>query len=160
MSKFALAEKVKVIEAIAPATGAAALTGDYISFKGSSRIFIVCHITQGNAATVALSIEQAKTAAGGSSKAITEKVQIFANLDTSAGEYLTKKDDAAGFTTDAAVKNKVVVFQVDDDVLDRANDFAYICVKAALSNTANIISALYVVGDLRYGAFEKPDLTA
>lgn len=158
MSKFSLAEETRVIEAIAPCTGAAAAAGDYINMKYTPRVAIVVHIAQGNAATVALTIEQAKAAAGTDSKVITEKVPIWANEDCAAGDKLTAKDKAVSFTTSAALKNKIVVFHVDTDVLDKENGFEWICVKAALSNAANLVSAEYIVGDLRYGAQDSPSL--
>ena len=157
--KFSLAEQTKIIEAITPSTGKAAATGDYISLAGAPRIAVVCHINQANAAAVALTIEQAKDASGTESKAITEKVPIWANEDAAASEYMERKEDAVSYTTDAQLKKKIVVFQVDTDVLDKENGFLYICVKAALSNEANILSALYIIGDLRYGAAEGPELT-
>ncbi len=158
MSRFSLAEETRIIEAIAPCTGAAAAAGDYINMKYAPRIAVVVHIAQGNAAAVELAIEQAKAAAGTGSKAITEKVPIWANEDCAAGDKLVEKDKAVSYTTSATTKNKIVVFHVDTDVLDKENGFEWVCVKAALSNAANLISAEYIVGDLRYGAQDSPSL--
>ncbi len=158
MGRFSLAEETRIVEAIAPCTGASAATGDYINMKYAPRIAIVVHIAQGNAATVALTIEQAKAAAGTGSKAITEKVPIWANEDCASDDKLTEQAKAVSYTTSAAVKNKIVVFHVDTDVLDKENGFEWICVKAAQSNAANLISAEYIAGDLRYGAQDSPSL--
>ncbi|MBR4401032.1 MAG: hypothetical protein IKT09_04990 [Synergistes sp.] len=158
MGRFSLAEETRIVEAIAPCTGAAAAAGDYINMKYAPRIAIVVHIAQGDASTVALTIEQAKAADGTGSKAITEAVPIWANEDCAAGDKLTKKDKAVSFTTSAALKNKIVVFHVDTDILDKANGYEWICVKAGASDADNLLSAEYVVGDLRYGAQDSPSL--
>lgn len=158
MSRFSLAEETRIVEAIAPVAGGSALVGDYISLKHTPRVAVVVHIAQGNAAPVALTIEQATSAAGAGTKAITDAVPIWANEDCAAGDNLTEMEKAVSFTTSADTKNKIVVFHVDTDVLDKNNGFEWICVKAAASNAANIVSALYVAGDLRYGAQDSPSL--
>ena len=131
------------VEAIAPAAGGSALTGDYISLKNGP-VAVVVHITQGNAATVALTIEQATAVAGTSSKAITTTVPIFSNLDCAAGDTLTRRTAAVSYTTDAGVKHKIVVFEINPRDLDVANGFDCITVKAAASNAANILAAQYI----------------
>ena len=88
MGRFSLAEETRIVEAIAPCTGAAAAAGDYINMRYTPRVAIVVHIAQGNAATVALTIEQAKAAAGTGSKPITEVVPIWANEDCAADDKL------------------------------------------------------------------------
>ena len=100
-------------------------------------------ITQGNAATIALTIEQASAVAGTGSKAITTTVPIWSNLDTAASDTLVRRTDAVSYTTDAGVKNKMVIFQIDPAQLDVANGFDCITVKTGASNVANLTGARY-----------------
>lgn len=151
-----LPESTKIVQALAPAADAAGRTGTYVSLKNAGRCFVVASITQGNAATVALTIEQATAVAGTSSKAITNVVPIWADLDTATSDALVRATDAVSYTTDAGLKNKVVVFQIDPRSLDVANGFDCIVVKTGASNAANITSAMYVMTDLGYAGDIPP----
>lgn len=151
-----LPEYMKPVEAIAPQSNAGALTGDYVKCSECDKLNIVVHITQANAATCALTIEQATTAAGGGSKAITTTVPIWSNLDTAASDTLVRRTDAVSYTTDAGVKNKMVVFQVDPAGLDLANGFYFVTVKCALSHADNIVQAAYYFSNMRYKADPPP----
>lgn len=151
-----LAQSHKIVELMAPATDAAGRTSDWISLKNATKVTIVVHITQGNAATILLSLLQAKTVAAGSSKA-GPAVPVWANLDTAASDTLTRGADAATYTTDAAVKNKVVVFDVDVSALDAENDFDCIAISTGASNVANITQAMAFV-EMRYGGATLPSV--
>lgn len=144
-------QSLRPVEALAPAADAAGRTGDYISLKNAHRAYVVVHITQGNAATVALTIEQATSVAGGGTKAITVAVPIWANQDTATDDTIARQTDAVSFTTSAAVKNKVVIFQIAPDFLDLANGFDCITVKTGASHASNITQAMYFL-DQRYPA--------
>jgi len=132
------------IAGLPPAADAAGRIGDWINTRGAKMIYIVAHVNQGNAATVLLSVLQATSAAGAGSKAV-DVVPIFTNLDTDAGNAFTRQTNAATYTTDAAVKNKIVVFVLDPATLDMGNGFKYISLSTGASNVANITSALYMI---------------
>lgn len=151
-----LPEQTKIVQALAPATDAAGRTGAYVSMKNAARCFVVVSITQGNAAPVPVTIEQATAVAGTGSKVITNVVPIWADLDTSVTDDLVRAVNAVSYTTDAGVKNKVVVFQIDGRSLDIANGFDCIVVKTGASNVANITSAIYVMTDLRFSQATPP----
>lgn len=156
MSRFSLAETAKRVHAIVPQVGAA-ITGDYVSLKNvTGPIDIAIDVAQGNAATMAITIEQASVVAGTDSKVITEVVPIWANEDTAASDSLVRQTDAVGFTLSAAVKNKMVIFRIDPATLDLANGFDCITVKTAASHADNITSAVYVLGNLRYSQATPP----
>lgn len=140
-----LPELYKIVEAMPNATDAAGRTGDYVSLKNANACFVFVDITQGNAATIALTIEQATAVAGTSSKAITVAVPIWSNLDTAASDTLVRRADAVSYTTDAGVKNKQVIFQIDPATLDIAGGFDCITVKTGASNAANLTSATYFI---------------
>jgi hypothetical protein len=63
------------------------------------------------------------------------------------------------YTTDAGVKNKIVVFQIDPATLDIANGFDCIVVKTGASNVANITQAVYLL-DERYQQATPPTAIA
>ena len=65
-----------------------------------------------------------------------------------ASSALTKQTNAATFTTSAAVKNKVVVLQIDPGLL--TDGYEFIAVTTGASNAANITSAMLIV-EPRYG---------
>lgn len=138
-----LPEQFKIVEAMPNATDAAGRTGDYVSLKNALMAYVFVDITQGNAAPIALTIEQASAVAGTGTKAITVTVPIWSNLDTAASDTLVRRTDAVSYTTDAGVKNKQVIFQIDPATLDQANGFDCITVKTGASNVANLTSASY-----------------
>jgi len=137
-----LPEVTKIVEAITPQAGAA-ITGDYVSLKNVHRAFVVVHVNQAEVNTMAISIEQATVVAGGDTKVITNVVPIWANEDCAASDALVRQTDAVNFTTSAAQKHKVVVFQIDPSILDLANGFDCITVKTGASNAGNLTSAMY-----------------
>lgn len=151
MSLISLPESYKIVEAITPQVGAA-ITGDYVSLKNANRAFVVVHVAQGNAATMAITIEKATDVAATGSTAITTVVPIWANEDCATSDTLVRQTDAVSFTTSAALKHKVVVFQIDPATLG-----AYDCitVKTAASHADNLTSAIYLL-DERYKQATPP----
>ena len=147
-------QALPLIEAIKPQAGAA-ITGDYISLKNAHRAFVIVHVNQANAATMAISIEQATAVVGTSTKAITNAVPIWANEDCVTSDTLVRQTDAVNFTTSEAVKDKLIVFQIDPETLDMANGFDCITVKTGASDAANITSAVYLL-EPRYAQTTPP----
>lgn len=148
-------EKDKPVEAITPQVGGA-ITGAYVSLRDAELCFVLAHINQANVATVAITIEQATDVAGTGSKPITNAVPIWANQDCAATDALVRQVDSVTFITSAALKQKLVVFQIDPAHLDVNNGFDCITVKTAASDVANITAAQYILGDLRYGGSTPP----
>ncbi len=146
-----LVENVSFVEAIAPATGAADLSGDYVSMKNAEHVTVLVHITQGNATVVPLALKQAKTVAGGSAKVLEKAVPIWLTADCAASDIPVRQTDDVDYTTDATLKHKIVAFEVPAEALDVANGFTCLQVVAGASNAANIIAAQYIVSKRRYG---------
>lgn len=144
----------KIVEAITPQAGAA-ITGDYVSLKNAIMAYVVVHINQAAANTVAITIEQATAVANTGSKAITNVVPIWANEDCVTSDTLVRQTDAVSFTTSAATKDKIIVFQIDPATLDVANDFDCITVKTGASSASNITSAMYYL-DMKYSQATPP----
>jgi hypothetical protein len=69
-----------------------------------------------------LTPQQCSAVAGTGAKAI-PATPIWTNLDTSVSDTLVRATDAVSYTTDAGVKNKMVVFEIDPAALDVAGGF-------------------------------------
>ena len=146
-----LVERTKIVEAITPQAGAA-ITGDYISMKNANHVTVLVHVNQANAATMAITLEQATKVDGTSSKAIATAVPVYLVADAATSDAWVRQTDAVGYTTTAGTTHKVIAFEVDAEDMDVAGGFDCLTVKTAASNAANITSAVYVCGKLRYGA--------
>jgi hypothetical protein len=117
--------------------------------------WVAFHITQGNAATIALSVNQATSIAGGGATPITVAQPIWVNLDTAASDAFARATAAVNYTTDAGVKLKWVVIQIDPATLNLAGGFDCIVGITGASNAANITSAFYVL-ESRYSQAIPP----
>lgn len=146
-----LIENAQVVEAIHPQTAGNAITGDCISMKKAGHVTVLVHITQANAATSEITLEQATSVSAGDAKAMAKDVPIFLVADCATSDLWVRQTDAVAYTTSATLKHKLVAFEVDAEDLDVANGFDCLRVKVGASNVANLVAAQYVCGKLRYG---------
>lgn len=143
--QISMAAQFPPIALLANAADAAGRTGSYRSLRNAEKAWLVCRVNQGNAATVQFTPLQAQDVSGTGSKAI-NAVAIWSNLDTAASDALVSRTAAANYTTDADVKDKIVIFEIQPEVaLDLANGFNHIAVQTGASNAANITSAELVM---------------
>jgi hypothetical protein len=144
--QFSVPYQIPPVSLLPAAADAAGRTGSYRSLRNCLKAYIVCEVNQGNAATVQLTPLQAKDSSGTGSKAI-NAVPIWLNDDTSSSDALAVQAAAANFTTDATLKDKLVVFEIEPEAaLDLANGFNHIAVQTGASNAANVTaSALFVL---------------
>lgn len=152
-----LPETHHIVRGLVPAADAAGRTSDWVSMKNVGRMFVICYLDQGNAAQVTFTLLQATLVDGTGSKAITNDCPIWVNQDLATSDVLTRTTDAKVFQTSTAVKNKMVVFQVDPSALDVNNDFDCLAVSTSASNAANITSVLFV-GDSYYKQETLPSI--
>lgn len=150
-----IAEQCHPVAVLNPATDAAGRTGAYINCAYAQKAHIRFHVTQGNAATILVSVLQAVDASGTSSKA-GPTCQIWRNLDVATNDTLVRDTDAATYTTDAGVKNKIVIFEFDTTALDQANGFKYVTISTGASNVANITAASIELIGQRYQQATPP----
>lgn len=143
------------VEILNPAADAAGRTGKWIHAHMAAKYAVVVHITQGNAATILLSLLQATDNAGTSSKA-GPTCQIWADADTATSDALVAQTAGSTFTTDAGVKNKIVIFEVDASQFDLANNFNHFTISTGASNAANITQAEVIPLGLRYAQASPP----
>lgn len=158
-----LMETTKSVVALAPAADAAGRNGAWVDLSKAQAALIEVLITQGNAATVALTFEQAQDVSGTGAKALSGNLKIWANQDVATNDTLVAAADAKTFTTSAALKNKQVIFKaIPDRVLDKNNGFKYIRVITGASNAANITAGTYVLDQIIYGgdAQTRPTVVA
>lgn len=156
---FRLWEDAQVVNLLPAAADAAGRTSSYVSLKYGHKAFIVCGVNQGNAATVQFTPLQATDNLGTNSKALSNPAPIANIIDTSVatgGDQFTIDAAAANFTTDAGLKNKIVIFEIQpEEVLDVAGSntnglaFNHIAIQTGASNAANITSADLIVMPLR-----------
>lgn len=131
--------------ALAPAADAAGRTSAYFSLKHANKAYAIVSIKQGNAATVEVSFEQATAVAGTSTKGFDTAKRIWASNDIAVTKDVAAVTAAAGYTTDAALKDKLVVIEIDPADLDIANSFDCVAITTGASNAANITAATLVI---------------
>lgn len=156
--QFQLPAQASIVEAISPAADAGGRSGAWISLKNAIKAYVLVNITQGNAATVALTFQQATAIAGTGAKALASgNMRIWANQDVSVNDTLTEVTAAQSFTTSAAVKNKLVLFEINPaEVMDINNGFDCIQVITGASNAANITQAVYILTPLGFSQATPP----
>lgn len=145
-----LAERTHPVIAIEPQANGGAITGDYISMKKTDHVTIEVMLAQGHATPPAFTIYQATAVAGTGAKAIANAVDIYTVLDAAATDLLVKQTSAVGYTPDAGLKNKIILFEIPVEKLDVNNGFDCLQLRAAASNALNIISATYWCSGERY----------
>ncbi len=140
-------EMIHVVDVMAPAADAAGRNSDAVSLKNFNLAIVEASINQGNAATIALTLQQCTAVDGTGAKALTVNVPIFASQDVggASGDVLTRQTDAVAFTTSAALTRKTVRFVIDPATLDLANGFDAIRIVTGASNVANITSARVIL---------------
>lgn len=150
-------ENFKIVDGLQPAADAAGRTGRYVNLKNCTMAFILVTLDQGNAATVALTPYQATNVAAASEKVLANPVPIWANQDTATLDALVRQTDAVNFTTSAAVKRKLVLFQIDPAQLDVEGGFDSLTIKTGASNAANITQCTYFLRT-RYSQATPPSV--
>ena len=166
---FRLWENAQVVSLLKPAADAAGRTSAYVSLRSAHKAFIVCYLTQGNAAPVTLTPLQAQDALGTNSKGLTQAAPIAVNLDTDTvpSDVLTIATAAAAYTTDAGTKTKMVIFEIDpiesmdlnSQTLNAAGvpqPFNHIAIQTGASNAANITSAILINTPVRFAQLNPP----
>lgn len=156
--RFDIPQNVTPFHFLEPAADAAGRTSPYLSLKNAVKAWILVYINQGAANTVLLSPLQASAVAGTGSKAI-NVTRIRTKLDEAFVDYTTQSE-AATFTTDAAVKKKIIVFELDPvKVLDQANNFDCIAISTGASAAGNITSAMLLIQTKHTGLTVPSPLT-
>ena len=158
---FSLPQQAQIIDLLESAADAAGRTSaTYVSMTNAQKAYIVCRVSQGHAATAAFTPLQGTSAAKAGSKAITA-CPIWSNLDTATSDALVSRTAAANYTVDAALKNKMVVFEIDPGAcMDINNGFNHIGVSTGASNALNLTSALLILMPIKDRMATPPTTTS
>jgi len=140
-------ENIHIVDVMAPATDAAGRSSDAVSLKNFNMAMVEVSLTQGNAATIALTVQQCTAVDGTGAKAISVNVPIFASQDVGAasGDVLTRQADGVEFTTSATLARKTIRFVIDPAKLDLAGGFDCLRINTGASNVANLTSARIIL---------------
>jgi hypothetical protein len=145
--QFSLVAQIPPIELLPPAADAAGRTSPFRSLRNAMKAYVEVHLGQGAANTVALTLQQATNVAGAGAKAV-GATPIWSNLNTTASDALVSRPPAAGYTTDAGIFGKIIIFEiVCESCMDLANNYDCIAISTGASAAGNITSArLHILG--------------
>ena len=149
--EFSMPYMIPPVGLLPPAADAGGRTSAYHTLKNALKAYVIAEVNQGNAATVLLTLLQAKDVSGTGSKALTGVVPIWLENNTATSDALVSQAAAVNFTTDATTNNKIVVFEITpEQCMDLANGFRSIAISTGASNAANITRAdLYIYGSIQ-----------
>jgi hypothetical protein len=157
--QFSMPYQIPPVGLLPPAADAAGRTSAYHTLKNALKAYVVCHINQGNAATVALTLLQAQDVSGTNSKPL-GATPIWLVANTATSDAVVAQAAAAGFITPATVADKIVVFEIQPEAcLDVANGFKTIAVQTSASNAANITEAKLFMLESYMGQSQPSTLT-
>ena len=143
-STFSLPENCKIVEMVAPTVGGVGVvTSDYISLRNAHKAWIVIHYTDGNGNAVVYQPVRATGVTPVGNVSITTAVKIWSNMDTAASDLLVERTAATSYAQDNAVKNKVIIFEIDP--VDLGPTYDCIGFTATTPAAGDYISALFVV---------------
>ena len=154
---------------------AGAADGDWVSLKAYDHVGILVYVTQGNAATTAITVDAATSVAGANLNASITMNDWWYITDTAIGtdagtnsDAWTKGAAATSITTSATGSGASAYYiEVNaDDLVTGTSAFTattqYDCIQLKLgaSNVANIIAAFYVMMPSRYAQSVSPTPSA
>jgi hypothetical protein len=137
-----------------PAADAGGRTSAYHDLQNALKAWVVCHVNQGNAAQVTLSILQGQDTSGTGGKAV-GVMPTWLVAATATADGLVVQTPGATFQTSVTVADKLVIFEITPEMcMDLVNGFHTIAVQTSASNAANITEAeLFIYGSYQ-GASE------
>jgi len=159
-----LVENFGIVQAVTPVDfQTAANNGDYVSLKNYAHVTVIVHTSIGTAGDdPVVTLDQAKTVAGGSTKSLLID-EIYHKTGATAlsavGTFTRVTQTAAdGYDTatiDGAENEQILIIEVDAAELDTTNDFDCMRVSIAdVGGNAQLGSALYILSDPRHNAIE------
>lgn len=157
-SQFSLPYQLPPIDLIPPQANGSSITSPvYASLRNALKAWLVVKVAQGAANTVAITPVQATSDTGAGSKPIggaDVTVPIWLNDDTSlatGSDLFVAQAPALNFTTDATLKNKIVVFELSPEAgFDLVNGFNHVGLQIGASSASNVVTATLHI----YGSFQ------
>lgn len=142
---ISLPEMFKIVLGLAPQHGAA-LSSDYVSLKTAHKLWAIVVVNQGNAAQMAITLEQASDVAGTGHIPIVNVVPIWLCEDADTSDALVRQTDAVGLTLTVGVTKKIVVFEIDPALFTLAAADCFKVVTAA-SHADNQTCVLFFLAE-------------
>ena len=147
---MALFERVKVVEAIKPQTGGSARSGDWVNLENYGGCLIVVDIAQGAANTTAITVDKAKTAAGGSESTGITLTNFWYCADTPSTADTFTKGTAATSITSSSTGFGSSVYVIDLTAAELGDGYSYLQVELGSSSASNLVQATYILYDAAY----------
>ena len=157
-----IADQLQIVGAGVPVDlTTAGLLGDYVSLKNYNHITIICFSAIGTGGEdLTITLDQAKTVAGGSTKSLLIS-EVFHKVGATAlsavGNFTRVTQTAAdGYDTvaiDGAENEMLLVLEIDAADLDTTNDFD--CIRAVINDdigSTELGCLLYILSGPRYDA--------
>jgi len=153
-------QDTKLVMAVSPRV-AAAVSSTWINMENYRKIQFVFQVDQNDAATTAITVDKAKTSAGGSNvnginiQNWWAMVDVAGTTQAAASDTFTKGAAHTSITTSATGTGaSIYVLEFDADELGEGYNF--IQVELGASNAANIISLLAILSEPRYSSAAPP----
>lgn len=129
----------------------AAVTGARIKLAKGFKLAIVANFGDSTGAVTDFTLQQHDAASGGNSKALAISNPYFHKVAAATTFTKVELSSAASniVPTVLAADEGIIVLEVLAEDLDRDSDYAWVSVNVADSTAAKIMSALYVVHDMR-----------
>lgn len=165
---YRLWQAANIVSLLNPAADSAGRTSKFVSLKNAHKAFIVAYVTQGSATSVTFTPTQAQDNIGTNAKAIgVAPIAVNLDTDTVPSDILTMLASAASYTTDAGVKTKLVMFEIDPiesmdinsltlNAAGLPRSFDHIAITTNASSASNVTSALLILTPLRFQQANPP----
>ena len=143
--QFSMPYQIPPVVLLPIAADAAGRTSPYRDLRNALKAYVVVEVNQGNAAPVTLTLMQALDVLGTGAVPM-GATPIFLNANTAATDALVQQLSAAGFTTNATLADKLVVFEITPEMCMNVGNGAVgyyktVAVVTSASNAANITGA-------------------
>lgn len=148
-----LAEEKGLKTAVAPVDmNTAAITGARIKLEKGHRCAVAIHMGTSTAATVQVTLRQHNAATSGTSKNLVVDNSYY--FKAGAATSFTKVEPSAAaalidVSTAFAADGGILVVEVESAQLDTNGGFAWFSVDIADSGAAKLVSAVYVLGEVK-----------
>jgi len=150
MSTQMLAEQIRIVPAIAPIAGGSARSGDWVSLKGYAGVLIKVGIAMGNAATTAITVDKAKTVAGGENADGITVNRVYKHTGALGAAISYVAQAAAASFTSSNTGSGQDVYLLDIKAAELGDGYDCVQVELGASNAANIVHADYLLYGPRY----------
>lgn len=115
--KLCLPQILKLVQGAKPETTNGGKTAAYISCKTLQRVTVLISLIQAVGHATAFTLRKAQAIAGTGAADLGVAVPTWVNEDTGASDTMVRQADGYAYTVANDVKNKLIAFQLDGDIL-------------------------------------------